>query len=218
MEANSIGAMMAQEDVFGVEHAVYYLSKNLLPYEEIYSPIEKMCLAVIWTTKKLRHHHQSYQYVNKKLIKGRAVAEFLAPHPIENDEPWDFKFPDEGLAAISVQGWTMYFDGADNQKGAGVGVLPITPEGEHIPLAKKLNFELTNNMTGYEACIFGLEALKAVNAKNVQIYGDFMLVVYQAKGEWEVREERLKPYHDQLTSLLFGFESCIFSYLLREEN
>ncbi|XP_050233347.1 uncharacterized protein LOC126681835 [Mercurialis annua] len=73
-------------------------------------------------------------------------------------------------------------------------------------------------MAEYEACIFGLEAVKAVNAKSLQIYGDSILVVHQAKGEWEVREENIKPYHDQLTNLLTGFENCRFSYLPREEN
>lgn len=53
----------------------------------------------------------------------------------------------------------MYFDGAVNQDGNGIGVLLITPEGSHIPLAIKLNFEATNNMAEYEACITGMEAL-----------------------------------------------------------
>ena len=53
----------------------------------------------------------------------------------------------------------MYFDGAVNNKGAGVGVILITSEGEMIPMAKKLEFEVTNNQAEYEACIFGLKAL-----------------------------------------------------------
>ena len=38
-------------------------------------------------------------------------------------------------------------------------VLLIIPEGSHIPLAVKLNFEATNNMAEYKACIVGMEAL-----------------------------------------------------------
>ena len=44
-----------------IEHAVYYLSKKLLPYEAKYDIVQKTCLAVIWTTQKLRHYYQSYQ-------------------------------------------------------------------------------------------------------------------------------------------------------------
>ena len=53
----------------------------------------------------------------------------------------------------------MYFDGAVNSKEAGDGVMLVTPEGEMFPMAKKLEFEVTNNQAEYEACIFVLEAL-----------------------------------------------------------
>ena len=61
IENDAIGAMLAQESGGKAEHAVYYLSKKLLPYEANYSLVEKTCLAVIWATKKLRHYFQSYQ-------------------------------------------------------------------------------------------------------------------------------------------------------------
>ena len=60
IEKDAIMAMLAQENDAKVEHAVYYLSKKLLPYEVNYSLVEKTCLAVIWATKKLRHYFQSY--------------------------------------------------------------------------------------------------------------------------------------------------------------
>ena len=45
----------------GVEHAVYYLSKKFLPYEEKYNLVEKTCLIMIWATRKLRYYFQSYK-------------------------------------------------------------------------------------------------------------------------------------------------------------
>ena len=62
IEKGAIGAMLAQEGEGKAEHAVYYLSKKLLPYESKYSLVEKTCLTVIWVTKKLRHYFQSYQF------------------------------------------------------------------------------------------------------------------------------------------------------------
>ena len=111
------------------------------------------------------------------MIKGWAIAEFLALNPRESDEQFEFEFPDEGLNAIKVQGWVLYFDGAVNYKGAGIGVLLITPTGEQIPLAKKLEFPVTNNMAEYEACIFGLESAGSIGAKEILVYGDSKLVV-----------------------------------------
>ena len=61
LEENAMGAMLVQEGPEGVEHAVYYLSKKFLPYEEKYNLVEKTCLIMIWATKKLRHYFQSYK-------------------------------------------------------------------------------------------------------------------------------------------------------------
>ena len=46
-----MGAMLAQKGLEGVEHAVYYLSKKFLPYEEKYDLVEKTCLIMIWAKK-----------------------------------------------------------------------------------------------------------------------------------------------------------------------
>ena len=48
--------MLAQEDEFGVERAVYYLSKKMTGYELNYTLLEKTCWALVWTTKRLRHY------------------------------------------------------------------------------------------------------------------------------------------------------------------
>ena len=47
LEENAKGAMLAQEVPEGVEHAVYYLSKKFLPYEEKYDLVEKSYLIMI---------------------------------------------------------------------------------------------------------------------------------------------------------------------------
>ena len=112
----------------------------------------------------------------------------------------------------------MHFDGAVNSRGAGIGVILITPEGEMIPMVKRLEFEVTNNQAEYEAYIFGLEALRSVGAENVTVYGDSMLVVKQASKEWEVREDKLCLYWDYLATILLSFDQCKFIHLPREEN
>lgn len=100
----------------------------------------------------------------------------------------------------------MHFDGAVNNRGAGIGVILITPKGEIIPMAKNIEFEVTNNQDEYEACIFDLEALHNVGAENVTVYGDSMLVVKQASKEWEVKEDRLRLYRDYLATISLCFE------------
>ena len=97
--------------------------------------------------------------MTKKVVKGRAVTDFLPQNPIDDGQEWELEFPDEHLGAIEVQRWKMYFDGAINNRGAGIGVILITLGGEMIPMEKRLEYEVTNNQAEYEAYIFGLEVL-----------------------------------------------------------
>ena len=98
-------------------------------------------------------------YVAKKVVKGRAVADFLAQNPVDDRQEWELEFPYKDLGVIEVQRWKMYFDGAVNNRGAGIEVILITPGGEMIPMVKRLEYEVTNNQAEYEACIFSLEVL-----------------------------------------------------------
>src|SRR2546421_6461008 len=61
VEDLGVGAMLAQVDDLGVEYAIYYISKKLLPAEVKYSLIKKTCLAVVWAIKKLQHYFKSYK-------------------------------------------------------------------------------------------------------------------------------------------------------------
>ena len=123
------------------------------------------------------------EYIATKVIKGRAVVEFLALNAVEGEEQWNLEFPYENLALIECHEQKLYFDGAVNNKGAGLGVILVMPEGETILMAKKLDFKVTNNTTEYEACIYRVEAALAAGAKGLLVYGDSLLVISQANEE-----------------------------------
>ena len=71
----------------------------------------------------------------------------------------------------------MYFDGATNQNGSGIGVLLISPKGIHIQFFGRLNFPATNNATKYEACIMGLWVALGLRVKELEVYGDSTLII-----------------------------------------
>ena len=64
---------------------------------------------------------------------------------MDDDHEQELEFLDEHLGEIEVQGLHMYFNGAFNNKAVGIKVIPVTPKGEMIPIAKRLEFEVTNN-------------------------------------------------------------------------
>ena len=56
----SLGALCVQENEEGKEVALYYLSRTLVGAESKYSPIEKICLSLIFAVQKLKHYMQAY--------------------------------------------------------------------------------------------------------------------------------------------------------------
>ena len=69
-------------------------------------------------------------YVTQKFIRGSIVADHLASFPVSSGRAIDDDFPDENVATVtSLSSWRMYFDGAANHSGYGIGVLLISPHG-----------------------------------------------------------------------------------------
>lgn len=54
--------------------------------------------------------------------------------------------------------WKMMFDGSSNYSGHGIGFILMNPKGGYTSFTARLDFECTNNVVEYEACILGLEA------------------------------------------------------------
>eukprot|EP00257_Ricinus_communis_P016925 XP_015575239.1 uncharacterized protein LOC107261313 [Ricinus communis] len=163
LEEEAIGELVAQGRPNDMEH------------KSIITVISKMdslnyLFKVPFVTEKLARWlvlliKFNIEYATKKVVKGRAVADFLSQNAIERDNPWDLEFLDKNLGAIEIQEWKMYFDGAVNARGVGLGVILITLEGEMLPMAKRLDFKVTNNIAEYKACLFGLEAAMVAKAK-----------------------------------------------------
>ena len=122
----------------------------------------------------------------------------------------------------SLSGWRMYFDGAANHSGYGIGVLLISPHGDHIPRSVRLAFSdrhpATNNIVEYEACILGLETALELGIRQMEVFGDSNLVLRQIQGEWKTRDVKLKPYHAYLELLVGRFDDLRYTHLPRAQN
>ncbi|XP_016740274.2 uncharacterized protein [Gossypium hirsutum] len=198
---NSMGCVLGQHDETGrKERAIYYLSKKFTDCEMRFSPIEKLCCALIWTTQRLR--------------------------ALEDYEPLSFDFPNEDLLYVAAteenpqegHSWKLNFDGASNAVGNGIGAVLVSLNGNHYPFTYKLDFDYTNNMEKYEACIMGIRAAIEQRIKVLEVYGDLALVIYQFKGEWETRDPKLVSYRKLVLELIKEFEDITFRYLPRDEN
>ena len=75
-------------------------------------------------------------FVTQKAIKGRAIADYLADQSLNDLEFSESLFPEEGVLAIelepsNVEPWhlMLYFDGATNSIGNGVGAILVSLKG-----------------------------------------------------------------------------------------
>ncbi|KAK8549098.1 hypothetical protein V6N12_061996 [Hibiscus sabdariffa] len=164
-------------------------------------------------------------YVSRKAIKGSVIADFLASRAADDYEPLNYDFPDEDLMNVfsseessTKRSWVLYFDGASNSLGRGIGAVLISPEGDYHPFSGRLEFLCTNNMAEYEACTMGLRAAIDRKIKTLKVFRDSLVVIRQIKGEWETRDIKLVEYQKLILELTKEFESISFSYIPREDN
>ncbi|KAM2301621.1 hypothetical protein ACFX1S_032518 [Malus domestica] len=185
-QESSIRALLAQENESQKEGALYYLSRTLTGAELNYSPIEKMCLTLVFAIQKLRHYMHAYTihlvakadpvkyvmskpvltgrlakwalllnqyeiiYIPAKAVKGQALADFLADHPIPADWKISGDLSDEEVFYINIfPTWTMFFDGSARADGAGAGVVFMSPQRHILPYSFQLSKLCSNNVVEY---------------------------------------------------------------------
>ena len=85
-------------------------------------------------------------------------------------------------------------DGASSAMGSGAGIVIITPEGIRLEHSFRLGFKASNNEAEYEAFLAELKTVLCMGARDVEIYSDSRLVVYQVQGSLEARDSRMKAY------------------------
>ncbi|XP_052479616.1 uncharacterized protein LOC128034813 [Gossypium raimondii] len=150
-------------------------------------------------------------YLTQKAVKGSVIADFLASRSLEDYEPLNFDFPNEDLMYVATAE-------VNTLEGNGIGAVSVSLNGNHDPFTCKLDFDCTNNMAEYEACIMGIRTAIGHKIKVLEVYGDSALVIYQLKGEWEIRDPKLVNYRKLVIELIDKFVDVTFSYLAREEN
>ncbi|XP_022719624.1 uncharacterized protein LOC111277442 [Durio zibethinus] len=168
----------------------------------------------------------SIAYVSQKVIKRSVIAEFLVDRAADDYEPMKLDFPYEELMVISEleedddeeEIWMMYFNGAANAMGHKIGVVLISPTKHYYSVTIRLNFNYTNNIAEYEACVMRLHAVLDRKIETLRVFGDSALVIYQLKGEWEIRDSKLISYHKYILELCKQFKAVHFEHLPHEEN
>ncbi|KAL0360881.1 UNVERIFIED_CONTAM: Ribonuclease HI [Sesamum radiatum] len=221
---------------------IYYVSKVLNGAKGKYAPIEKMALALVVTARKLRPYFLTHpvgvrtnmplkqtlgkpdtserlikwavelseydiSYLLRTTIKAQALADFISEVTGAPPEETPRK-----------EKWLLHVDGSSTVQGSGAGIVITSLEGEELEFAIKFGFKASNNEAEYEALVVGMKMAHEVGARHLLAYSDSQLVVKQIEGAYEVTEEIMVQYLQQIAKFRTSFESFQIIQIPREEN
>lgn len=244
-EDGVIGSVLTQE-VEGKEFVITYLSRRLLGAETRYVFIEKLCLSLYYACTRLRHYLLSstcvvtcqtdvikymlqqpilsgrigkwayalveydLAYESLKSMKGQIVANFIVDHRVDNGM--------ELISYLSVSPWKLYFDGSACREGQGVGIVLISPRGAIFETSVRLEYFCTNNQAEYEALLLGLQILESMEVKNIEAFGDSLLVVQQVSGIYQCLDGSLNRYLEKCLEIVSNLDDFTISHISRGDN
>ncbi|XP_050289570.1 uncharacterized protein LOC126727686 [Quercus robur] len=128
-------------------------------------------------------------FMTRKAIKGQAIANYLADQLLNDLELLESLFPDEDVVALEPEPdsvelwrWRLYFDGAANSTGNGVGVVLVSPKGKWQARYTKLIL--------YQKCVSRLIS-KCVSCLIVDALATLANMVKLSEGDdmWQLRIE-----------------------------
>ncbi|MGA8663685.1 MAG: ribonuclease HI [Thermoplasmata archaeon] len=138
----------------------------------------------------------------------------------------DRELPRGIVTAADLGPVRVHFDGAcEPARGGGLATFGYTIEGAGFDLeegglaVRPYSERATNNVAEYAGAIQALYRLHGLGYTGpVEVRGDSQLVIRQMTGEYEVKAEHLRPYHEWLTQLAGKFSSVSWEWVPREQN
>jgi len=86
-------------------------------------------------------------YESAKAVKGQIMADFVTQHC-------------GAVETLEIVPWTLFFDGSTRDRGAGINIVLISPQGRKYEFSLPIVATSTNNQAEYQALIKGLELLR----------------------------------------------------------
>ena len=152
-------------------------------------------------------------FVIRKAIKGQAIADYLVDQPLNDPKLSKSLFLDKDFMALKLEldsveqwHWKLYFDGVAYSTRNEVGVILVSPKGQQISVSVKLNFDCTNNVIEYEACIVGLQVALEFGTYDLSVFRRF-LIMASPRNQVDSVSEMCQP----LDFEILRHHICLFS-------
>ncbi|GJR83040.1 reverse transcriptase domain-containing protein [Tanacetum coccineum] len=210
----------------GKQMPVYFVSRALRGSEINYTPMEKLVLALLSASRRLKRYFQAHTIV---VITDQPIKQLLSNSEITG-RMLKWKFELEGYdiqyrPRISIKGqifadfiverpeeespdelmtepkelpepWTLFTDGSSCIDGSRAGLILTNLKGVEFTYAMGFRFEATNNEAEYEALIAGL----------------------QVNGSYVTKESGMVQYLEKVKMLTSSFKEFFIKQVPRSEN
>ncbi|XP_057724044.1 uncharacterized protein LOC130940004 [Arachis stenosperma] len=235
----ALAAVLVREDG-KAQQPVYFISRALQGAELRYSKLEKLALALLTSSRRLKQYFQSHQVVVRtdqgirQVLQKPDLAGRMMTWSIELSQ-YDIRYePRQAIKAqamadflVEVTGdaseeggtrWKLHVDGASNQTFGGAGIILESPIGVVYEQSVRFEFPISNNQAEYEALIGGLTLAAEVGARRLEICSDSQVVTSQVNGSYQAKDPLLQKYLEKVRSLSQKFEEVAVHHVPRERN
>ncbi|GJX01711.1 reverse transcriptase domain-containing protein [Tanacetum coccineum] len=196
---------------------IYFVSRALQGPEINYSPVEKLVLALVHASKRLKRYFQAHTII---VITDQPIKQVLSkPEIAERLQKWSIELGEYDIQCrprTSIKGQIL----ADFivEHGSGAGLILTNPEGTEFTYALRFRFDATNNEAEYEALIAGLRIAEQMGIKNLQANVDSRLVANQVNISYIAKESDMIQYLEKLKTLASSFKKFSIKQVPRSEN
>ncbi|GKA56813.1 reverse transcriptase domain-containing protein [Tanacetum coccineum] len=232
----------------GKQVPIYFVSRALQGPEINYTSMEKLILALVSASKRLKRYFQAHTVV---VITDQPIKQLLSnPEVTGRLLKWRFELEEHDIQyrpRTSVKGqiladfiverpeddasdtpmeereelpdpWVLFTDGSSCIDGSGAGLIITNPKGMEFTYALRFRFNATNNEAEYEALIAGLRIARQMGVQNLQANVDSKLVANQVNGVYVAKESSMIKYLEKVKNLASTFQEFSIKQVPRGEN
>ncbi|GJX26139.1 reverse transcriptase domain-containing protein [Tanacetum coccineum] len=227
---------------------IYFISRALRGPEVNYTSMEKLVLALVHASKRLKRYFQAHPII---VVTDQPIKQVLSkPEVAGRLQKWSIELGEYAIhyrPRVSVKGqiladfiverpkeddpdtamdieeellksWTLFTDGSSCADDSGAGLILKNPEGVEFTYALRFRFEATNNEAEYKALIAGLRIMEEMDVKNLQANMDSRLVANQINGTYIAKEADMIWYLEKVRTLTNGFRMFSIKQVPRSKN
>ncbi|XP_020978180.1 uncharacterized protein LOC110271548 [Arachis ipaensis] len=235
----ALAAVLVREEG-KTQQPIYFVSRALQGAELRYSKLEKLALALLISSCRLRQYFQDHQVVvrtdqgicqvlQKPDLVGRMMTwaielfqydmSYEPRHAIKAQAMTDFLVEvTENPTEDTGTRWKLHVDGASNQTSGGAGIILESPAGVIYEQSVKFEFPVSNNQAEYEALLGGLILAREVGATRLEVCSDSQIVTTQVNKSYQTRDSLLQKYLERVKELSAQFEEVTVQHVPRKRN